>query len=244
MSRRMSSFLINIIQRHHDVSSRAKKPFEPTRPGRDKVTRRSEAKQSDIGAIGAIHMMHVCLTAYRKRAVSNSVIRYRLSLPAKHNTSRAQHRLGQIMWHHRYNFTTLLLIKIWILQHASNRFPFLLFTNAFIIRPVVVLRSEQTIGPLCVATSTQVSEDAQPHSHVAVPPPCLYRGHDHRWRQRIELDKIALGQKLVGVAIEGAELLEAKTGPKSKYLAASPLIVNRLSISAFYLKHLYCVSFL
>ena len=47
-------------------------------------------------------------------------------------------------------------------------------------------------------------------------PPCLYKAHDNRWKPRVELKSLRIGQRLIGVAINGTELLEAKTGPKCK----------------------------
>jgi len=47
-------------------------------------------------------------------------------------------------------------------------------------------------------------------------PPCFYKNHENRWRQRVELKTLSIGQRLIGVAINGTELLEGKTGPKSK----------------------------
>jgi len=43
--------------------------------------------------------------------------------------------------------------------------------------------------------------------------PCLYKTSDG-WRQRVELDRLEVGQKIFGYRIPGADLLDGKTGPK------------------------------
>lgn len=46
-------------------------------------------------------------------------------------------------------------------------------------------------------------------------PPCYYKS-GNRWKQRIQLDELKVGQKIMGERIGNADLLNAKTGPKGK----------------------------
>lgn len=45
-------------------------------------------------------------------------------------------------------------------------------------------------------------------------PPCYYKVGD-KWKKRILLDQLRVGQKIIGERITNADLLQAKTGPKS-----------------------------
>ncbi len=44
--------------------------------------------------------------------------------------------------------------------------------------------------------------------------PCYYKVGD-KWKKRIRLDELRVGQKIIGERITNADLLQAKTGPKS-----------------------------
>ena len=49
---------------------------------------------------------------------------------------------------------------------------------------------------------------------------CFYKVGD-KWKQRIKLEELSVGQKLTGAKIRKADLLNAKTGPKSKFIIFS-----------------------
>ena len=46
--------------------------------------------------------------------------------------------------------------------------------------------------------------------------PCYYR-IGNRWKQRLQLDELKVGQKLIGKKISTADLLDTKTGPKGAF---------------------------
>ena len=54
-------------------------------------------------------------------------------------------------------------------------------------------------------------------SEESITPPCYYKS-GNRWKQRIRLDELKVGQKIFGERIGNADLLNAKTGPKGMFL--------------------------
>lgn len=58
------------------------------------------------------------------------------------------------------------------------------------------------------STSSDVIEDVE-----SITPPCYYKS-GNRWKQRIQLDELKVGQKIFGERISNADLLSGKTGPK------------------------------
>ena len=73
--------------------------------------------------------------------------------------------------------------------------------------------------------------------------PCFYKAGD-RWKQRILLEDLRVGQKLTGVKIEGADLLDGKTGPKSKLSKWDSLSSHfSIQLSSFNFNHFLYQSF-
>ena len=65
-----------------------------------------------------------------------------------------------------------------------------------------------------VNTSNDVSEKVK-YEEEDAEKQCFFKVGD-RWKQRIKLEELSVGQKLIGAKIRKADLLNAKTGPKSK----------------------------
>ena len=77
---------------------------------------------------------------------------------------------------------------------------------------------QKHISPTFLKNSAR-DDDATNSVGTTTIPSCYYRSGDNRWQQRTQLKELKVGQKIVGEKISNTDLLDGKTGPKSRFLS-------------------------